>query len=57
MVKRGPRYGLKHQKKKCSMDYFAGLDVSIKKTCVHIVDDTGKIVRKVKVASTAAQWF
>src|SRR4029078_7869114 len=33
------------------MDYFAGLDVSVKETSVCIVDDTGKIVREVKVAS------
>ena len=43
-------YGLKHQKEKRSMDH-AGLDVSVKKTSVCIVDDTGKIVREVKVAS------
>ena len=33
------------------MDYFAGLDVSVKETSICIVDDTGKIVREVKVAS------
>ena len=33
------------------MEYFAGLDVSVKETSVCIVDDTGKIVREVKVAS------
>src|SRR6202051_4387336 len=33
------------------MDYFAGLDVSVKETNVCIVDDTGKIVREVKVLS------
>ena len=33
------------------MDYFAGLDVSVKDTSVGIVDDAGKIVREVKVAS------
>jgi transposase len=44
-------YGLKHQKEKRSMEYFAGLDVSVKDTSVCIVDDTGKIVREVKVAS------
>ena len=33
------------------MDHFAGLDVSVKKTSVCIVDDTGSIVREVKVAS------
>ena len=43
--------GLRHQKEKRSMDHFAGLDVSVKETSVCIVDDTGKIVREVKVAS------
>jgi transposase len=33
------------------MDYFAGMDVSVKETSVCLVDDTGKIVREVKVAS------
>ena len=33
------------------MDHFAGLDVSVKETSVCIVDDTGKIVREVKVPS------
>ena len=33
------------------MDYFAGLDVSVKETSICIVDDTGKIVREAKVAS------
>ena len=33
------------------MDHFAGLDVSVNETSVCIVDDTGKIVREVKVAS------
>ena len=40
-------YGLKHQKEKRSMDYFAGLDVSVKETSVCIVDDTGRIMREV----------
>ena len=35
------------------MDHFAGLDVSVKETSVCIVDDTGRIVREVKVASAA----
>jgi transposase len=43
--------GLKHQKEKRSMDYFAGLDVSVKETSVCIVDETGRITREVKVAS------
>jgi transposase len=33
------------------MDHFAGLDVSVKETSVCIVDDTGRIVQEVKVAS------
>jgi transposase len=33
------------------MDHFAGLDVSVKETSICIVDDTGRIVRVVKVAS------
>jgi len=33
------------------MDHFAGLDVSVKQTSICIVDDTGRIVREVKVAS------
>jgi transposase len=33
------------------MEHCAGLDVSVKDTSVCIVDDVGKIVREVKVAS------
>ena len=33
------------------MDHFAGLDVSVKETSVCIVDDAGRIVKEVKVAS------
>ena len=33
------------------MEHFAGLDVSVKETNVCIVDDTGRIVREVKVSS------
>jgi hypothetical protein len=33
------------------MDHFAGLDVSVKETGVCIVNDTGRIVKEVKVAS------
>jgi transposase len=52
MVKRGHRCtGPKHQKEKRSMDYFAGLDVSVMETSVCIVDDAGKTIREVKVAS------
>ena len=34
-----------------SIDHFAGLDVSVKDTSVCVVDDAGKIIREVKVAS------
>ena len=33
------------------MGYFAGLDVSVKETSVCIVDDAGRIVREVRVAT------
>ena len=33
------------------MEHFGGLDVSVKETSICIVDDTGKIVKEVKVAS------
>jgi hypothetical protein len=33
------------------MDHFAGMDVSVKETSVCILDDVGKIVKEVKVAS------
>src|SRR5262249_25966675 len=51
MVRRGHRCtGPKHQERR-RMEYFAGLDVSVKDTSVCIVDDTGKITREVRVAS------
>jgi transposase len=51
MVKRGPRLGgLKHRKER-SMEYFAGLDVSVKETSVCVVDAEGRIVREGKAAS------
>jgi predicted NBD/HSP70 family sugar kinase len=43
--------GPKHQKEKRSVEHFAGLDVSVNETSVCIVDDSGRIVREVKVAS------
>jgi hypothetical protein len=46
-----PVSDLKHQKEKRSMNYFAGLDVSVKNTSICIVDEMGKVVREVKVAS------
>ena len=36
------------------MDHLAGLDVSVKETSICIVDDTGRIVKEVKVASEPA---
>src|SRR3974377_727099 len=52
MVKRGHRsYGPQASKEKRSMEHFAGLDVSVNETSVCIVDDTGRIVREVKVKS------
>src|SRR5262245_1742160 len=51
MVKRGPQMRPQAQKEKRSMDYFAGLDVSVKETSVCIVDDAGKIVWEARVAS------
>jgi hypothetical protein len=38
------------------MDYFAGLDVSVKETSVCIVDDAGKIVREVLLGGAAVSW-
>ena len=34
-----------------TMDYYAGLDVSLEASSVCVVDGTGKIVREAKVAS------
>jgi transposase len=36
------------------MDHFGGLEVSVKETSICIVDDTGRIVKEVKVASEPA---
>jgi hypothetical protein len=36
---------------KSATSQFAGLDISVKETSICIVDDAGKIVREVKVAS------
>ena len=38
-------------RRSAALDPFAGLDVSVKETSICIVDDTGRIVREVKVAS------
>jgi hypothetical protein len=51
--KRGPRSAAASsiRRRKRNMNDFAGLDVSVKETSICIVDDTGRIVREVKVAS------
>jgi transposase len=36
---------------KHSMEHFAGLDVSVKKTAICVVDELGKVCREVKVTS------
>jgi hypothetical protein len=41
MVNEFRGFGLKQQKEKRSMDHFAGLDISVKKTSICIVDDAG----------------
>lgn len=41
----------KHQKRKLSMKHYAGLDVSVKEITDCIVDEGGRICRKLKVAS------
>ena len=33
------------------MDYYAGIDVSLKESSICVVDGIGKVVREVKVAS------
>ena len=49
--------GLKHQKEKRSMDYFAGLDVSVKDTSVCIVDDTGKSFVKLRWRASLKRYW
>ena len=39
------------RRRSAASEHFAGLDVSVEETSVCIVDDTGKIVREVKLAS------
>jgi transposase len=51
MMKRGPWMRAQASEGERSMDYFAGLDVSVKDTSVCVVDEAGKIIREVKVAS------
>jgi Transposase len=41
MVKRGPHLRPQASEKTRSMDYFAGLDLSVKETSVCVVDDAG----------------
>jgi transposase len=51
MVKRGPHLRPQASEGEAQHGHFAGLDVSVKETSVCIVDDTGKIVRELRVAS------
>src|SRR5262245_45052311 len=51
MVKTRSTFAASSIRRRSSMDHFVGLDVSVKETSVCIVDDTGKVVREVKVAS------
>jgi hypothetical protein len=51
MVKRGPLSRPQASEGEAQHGHFAGLDVSVKETSVCIVDETGRIVREVKVAS------
>ena len=44
-------HGLTHQMEKRSMEHYAGMDVSLKETSICIIDETGKVVREVKVTS------
>jgi transposase len=38
-------------RRRSAADHFGGLDVSVKETSIGIVDDTGRIVKEVKVVS------
>jgi transposase len=52
MVKRGVAFAASSiRRRSAAGTIFAGLDVSVKETSVCIVDDVGKIVREVKLAS------
>jgi predicted NBD/HSP70 family sugar kinase len=39
------------------MDYYAGIDVSLKDSSVCVVDATGRILREAKVASEPRRWW
>src|SRR5207302_8746286 len=52
MAKRGPQEGgLKHQRRSAAMQHYVGLDLSVKETSVCIIDEAGKVIREVKVAT------
>jgi hypothetical protein len=51
--------GSKHQARNAK-EYYAGVDVSLKESSACVVDVTGKVVRKVKVAGLlprSAAWY
>jgi hypothetical protein len=54
MVKRGPWLRPQASEGEAQHGPFGGLDVSVKETSICIVDDTGRIVKEVKVASEPA---
>ena len=42
------------------MNYYAGIDVSLKESCVCVVDERGKVIREAKIASepdVVIAWF
>ena len=49
-------FGPKHHRG-TAVEYYAGIDVSLKESCVCVVDSKGKIVRETKVASEPEALF
>jgi transposase len=47
----GVRLGLLHAHRGKTMEYYAGIDVSLESASLCVVDATGRIVREAKVAS------
>jgi hypothetical protein len=58
MAKRGPHEGgLKHQRRSAAIQYYVGLDISVKETSVCIIDKAGKVIREVRVATEPVAIF
>jgi hypothetical protein len=51
VAKTGPELISPEHHRRIAMEHFAGIDVSLEKSSVCVVDSTGKIVRETKVAS------